>query len=156
MIHVFKQTQFLPITKQIAWAFFNNPVNLNEITPSDMEFKILTALPNKVYVGLMIVYNINVFKGVSFEWVTEITHLQEFQFFVDEQRFGPYSLWHHEHHFKDVVGGVEMTDIVHYKLPLGFVGNLFHSILIKPKLDKIFNYRKKVLISKFGILDKLN
>jgi ligand-binding SRPBCC domain-containing protein len=149
MVHVLKQTQFLPISMDTAWNFFSSPENLNEITPPDLQFSILTRLPEKVYTGLMIIYHVTVFKGVTFEWLTEITHVQAPHFFVDEQRGGPYKLWHHEHHFKEVAGGVEMTDIVHYKLPGGWVGNLFHGLLVKPKLDAIFNHRISVLKTKF-------
>jgi ligand-binding SRPBCC domain-containing protein len=149
MVHVFRQTQFLPISRQAAWDFFSTPENLNDITPPDMNFRIFTKLPSKVYTGLMIVYKVSVFKGIAFEWVTEITHVQESEFFVDEQRTGPYSIWHHEHHFKEVPGGVEMTDIVHYKLPFGWFGDLFHGLLVKPKLDKIFKYRHDTLKEKY-------
>ena len=149
MVHVLKQTQFLPISMEAAWKFFSTPENLNEITPPDLRFSILSKLPAKVYPGLMIIYHVNIFKGVTFEWLTEITQVQEPHFFVDEQREGPYKLWHHEHHFKEVAGGVEMTDIVHYKLPLGRLGNLFHGLLVKPKLDEIFNHRVSVLKTKF-------
>ena len=149
MIHVLKQVQFLPIDINEAWAFFCRPENLNEITPSDLSFDILTELPPKVYPGLMIRYKVSPFKGVKFDWLTEITHVNEPHFFVDEQRRGPYALWHHEHHFRSVDGGVEMTDIVHYKLPFGIIGNLFHGLLVAPKLKLIFDYRKTVLAEKF-------
>jgi ligand-binding SRPBCC domain-containing protein len=99
----------------------------------------------------MIVYSVGVFKGFPFEWVTEITQVHEPQFFVDEQRFGPYALWHHEHHFREVPGGVEMTDMIHYKLPLGRLGNLFHNILVKPRLKRIFEFRRTALEKRFGL-----
>ena len=150
-VHIYRQKQFLPIDLNTAWDFFSRPENLNEITPRDLKFEICSLLPEKVYPGLMILYKVGVFKGFSFEWATEITHVQEPQFFVDEQREGPYKMWHHEHHFRSVYGGVEMTDIVHYKLPLGWFGNLFHGLLVKPKLRQIFDYRVEALNKKFGI-----
>ena len=149
MVHVYKQIQFLPISLSAAWNFFTRPENLNDITPPDLNFKVRTELPSKVYPGLMIVYDITLFKGFPFEWITEITHVSDHNYFVDEQRTGPYRMWHHEHHFKEVNGGVEMTDIVHYKLPFGWLGNLFHGLLVKPQLQKIFNYRRKILTEKF-------
>lgn len=149
MIHIIKQTQFLPISIDKAWDFFSTPENLNKITPDDLSFKINSELPPKVYAGQMIIYKVSPFKNIAFDWLTEITQVNEPHFFIDEQRFGPYALWHHEHHFKVVDGGVEMTDIVHYKLPFGWFGNLFHGLLVKPKLNQIFNYRLKVLEAMF-------
>ncbi|MFM2224964.1 MAG: hypothetical protein RJA07_1166 [Bacteroidota bacterium] len=145
MIHVLKQTQFLPINIQQAWDFFSSPENLNKITPPDLDFVIKSDLPTKVYAGQMIQYKVSPFKGIAMDWLTEITQVNEPYFFIDEQRRGPYSLWHHEHHFKTVDGGVEMTDIVHYQLPLGWLGNMMHGIIVKPKLQHIFNHRKQVL-----------
>jgi ligand-binding SRPBCC domain-containing protein len=152
MIHVLKQEQNLPISISEAWDYFSRPENLNEITPPDMNFRILTNLPERVYPGLMIVYKVQVFPMVVFEWATEITHVSQPDFFVDEQRFGPYAMWHHEHHFREVPGGVHMTDIVHYKLPLGWFGNLFHGLVVKGKLQQIFNFRKEALVKKFGAM----
>jgi ligand-binding SRPBCC domain-containing protein len=151
MIHKKQQIQFLPITIQQAWDYFSRPENLNEITPPDLQFNIQSELPAKMYQGQMIVYKISPFKGIKFTWLTEITHVNEPHFFVDEQRYGPYKLWHHEHHFKEVDGGIEMMDIVYYQLPLGAFGNLFHGLLIQPKLQKIFDFRKKALSKKLCV-----
>jgi ligand-binding SRPBCC domain-containing protein len=152
MIHTWNQVQRLPIDIKTAWDFFSKPENLNDITPPDLRFKTLSDPPTHFYPGLFIIYQISVFKGIHFEWVTEITHAQEPNFFADEQRSGPYALWHHEHHFKEVEGGVEMEDKVYYKLPLGWLGNLFHNALVKPKLKHIFEYRRAVLENRFGVL----
>ena len=149
MIHILEQQQFLPISIEQAWDFFSRPENLNEITPPDLSFKIKSTLPEKVYAGQMIIYKVSPFKGVEFDWLTEITQVQSPNFFIDEQRRGPYSLWHHEHHFKTVDGGVEMTDIIHYQLPFGWFGNLFHGMIVLPKLNQIFRFRKKILEKKF-------
>jgi ligand-binding SRPBCC domain-containing protein len=148
MIHILKQTQFLPITLEQAWDYFSRPENLNEITPPDLSFKIKSKLPAKMYAGLMVIYRVHPFKFVGFEWLTEITHMNEPYYFVDEQRRGPYRMWHHEHHFQAVDGGIEMTDIIHYQLPLGWFGNLLHGLIVRPKLYKIFNYRKILLEQK--------
>ena len=145
MIHIIKQHQFLPISIEQGWAFFSNPSNLNKITPDDMKFKIRTELSEKIYSGMMIRYSISPFLNLYFDWLTEITQVNEPNFFVDEQRCGPYKLWHHEHHLKEVSNGIEVTDIVHYQLPFGWIGNLFHRHFIKPKLIQIFNYRKNKL-----------
>ena len=151
MIHILKQVQYLPINIKEAWEFFSRPENLNKITPPDLSFKIKSELPEKIYAGQMIVYKVSPFKKFEFDWLTEITQAQAPDFFIDEQRCGPYSLWHHEHHFKSVDGGIEMTDIIHYQLPFGWFGNLFHGIIVKPKLNQIFEYRKKILTELFPI-----
>jgi len=143
MVHIHKQVQFLPVDLETAWNFFSRPENLNDITPPDLNFKVRSKLPERIYPGLMIVYKITIFK-LPFEWITEITHVHD-NYFVDEQRKGPYRLWHHEHHFKEVEGGVEMTDLVHYHLPFGWFGNLFHGLLVKPQLREIFEFRKRIL-----------
>jgi ligand-binding SRPBCC domain-containing protein len=150
MVHVLKQTQFLPIDISVAWNFFSRPEHLNEVTPPDLSIEVKSELPTTIYPGLMISYKVSPFKGVRLNWLTEITHANEPDSFVDEQREGPFALWHHEHHFMAAEGGTEMTDIVHYELPFGRIGNLFHKHRVLPKLNKIFNYRKDVLGKRFG------
>ena len=142
--------QKLPIGIDEAWKFFSDPKNLNIITPDSMKFRTLSGDDRTMFGGQIIHYKISPYRGITVEWVTEITHIKEKTFFVDEQRFGPYKFWHHKHLFKEIEGGVEMEDIVHYKLPFGFLGKLFHPILVKPKLNEIFNFRRQKLISLFG------
>ena len=108
-----------------------------------MGFIVRTELPDKMYEGLMIEYTVSPMLGIPMNWITEIKTVKNHSFFVDEQRKGPYLIWHHEHHFKEVEGGVEMTDIVSYELPLGFLGRLIHPILVKNKLKEIFDYRRQ-------------
>ncbi len=108
-----------------------------------MGFIVRTELPDKMYEGLMIEYTVRPILGIPMNWITEIKTVKNHSFFVDEQRKGPYRIWHHEHHFKEVEGGVEMTDIVSYELPLGFLGRLMHPILVKNKLKEIFDYRRQ-------------
>ncbi len=132
-----------------AWSFFSNPMNLPEITPQHMGFHITSELADQMYPGQIISYKINVLPGISTNWVTEITHIKEKKFFVDEQRYGPYSMWHHEHHFEETKEGILMTDKISYKLPFGILGKLFHPFFIKPQLTNIFNYRQKKLDSHF-------
>ena len=124
-----------------CWDFFSNPANLKVITPDYMGFNVKTQTPNEMYEGLIIGYSVSPFLNIPMEWVTEITHVKDKLFFVDEQRVGPYKLWHHEHHFKEVEEGVEMIDIVSYEPPFGILGKIVHPFIIKPKLEQIFAYR---------------
>ncbi len=138
-----KTTQFIPANMKECWDYFSSPGNLKEITPPGMGFNIKTDLPAKMYEGMMIEYKVTPLLGIPMTWITEIKAVKEGLFFIDEQRKGPYAIWHHEHHFKEVDGGVEMTDIVSYEVPFGILGKLMHPIIVKPKLDQIFNYRTK-------------
>lgn len=137
--------QFLPISLEKAWDFFSSPKNLNEITPEDMTFKIIHELPEKMYQGMMISYKISPVLNIPLNWVTEITYIENHKFFVDEQRLGPYNIWHHEHHFKAVEGGVHMTDILHYDIGFGPFGWLAGKIFVDAKVKGIFDYRFKKL-----------
>ncbi|MDE0967261.1 MAG: SRPBCC family protein [Flavobacteriaceae bacterium] len=151
-IYRFKKSQLLPITINEAWDFLSDPNNLKKITPDYMGFNILEKEDTKMYAGQIIQYIVTPILGIPTKWVTEITHVKDKSYFVDEQRFGPYSLWHHKHFIKEVDGGIEMLDIIDYKIPLGFIGRLANPILVKPKLNEIFNYRKKKLVELFGEL----
>jgi ligand-binding SRPBCC domain-containing protein len=142
----FQFKQVLPIDIKTAWDFFSDPANLSKITPPEMNFIIHTDLTNKrAYAGQMICYTVSPVFNIPMSWVTEITHVNEPHYFVDEQRKGPYSMWHHEHHFKTIEGGVEMTDILHYEVPLGVIGNILNAVMIEKKVKGIFEYRTKVL-----------
>lgn len=153
-IYNLQRTQFLPLSLEEAWEFFSNPANLAKITPEHMGFKILhiSEGPNgsKMYQGQFIRYKVNVLPGISVHWVTEITHVKEPYFFVDEQRFGPYALWHHQHHFKTVEGGVEMRDEVNYAIPLGFLGRLANWLFVGRQVRAIFEHRFKILEARFA------
>ena len=150
-VYHLKSTQVLPITPQQAWDFFSSPKNLAVITPREMNFKILSMSGGeKMYAGQIISYKVNVLPWVRVRWVTEITHVQEPEFFTDEQRFGPYAFWHHKHHFKTVEGGVLMTDEVDYALPLGMLGRFAHWLFVAREVNRIFEYRNKVLETYFG------
>lgn len=126
-------------------TFFSSPDNLAKITPKYMGFDVKTSVPKQMYEGLIIAYTVKPVLGIPVEWVTEITHIKDKAFFVDEQRKGPYTLWHHEHHFRELDGGVEMTDIVSYIIPFGMIGRIIHPFLVKPKLKEIFEYRFKAV-----------
>ncbi len=142
--------QDLPISKDQAWDFLSDPKNLKTITPDYMGFNILSGDDRKMFPGQIIQYIVTPVAGIPTKWVTEITHVKEGEYFVDEQRFGPYALWHHKHFIESIPGGVRMEDIVDYKLPFGVLGQLVHPILVKPKLKEIFEYRKQKLIELFG------
>lgn len=142
--------QNLPISKDQAWDFLSDPKNLKTITPDYMGFNILSGADRKMFPGQIIQYIVTPVAGIPTKWVTEITHVKEGEYFVDEQRFGPYALWHHKHFIESIPGGVRMEDIVDYKLPFGVLGQLVHPILVKPKLKEIFEYRKQKLIELFG------
>jgi len=136
-----KRVQLIKTDLATAWDFFSSPKNLQVITPPYLGFEIKTELPEKMYEGLFINYKVSPLLGIKLDWTTEITHVKEPFYFVDEQRVGPYSIWHHEHHFVETDAGIEMTDIVSYKLPLGFLGKMVHPFLVAPKLQEIFNFR---------------
>lgn len=142
--------QNLPISVDKAWEFLSSPKNLKTITPDYMGFHILSGADRPMFPGQIIQYIVTPVLGIKTKWVTEITHVKDKEYFVDEQRFGPYSLWHHKHFIKPIEGGVEMEDIVDYKVPMGILGQLVHPILVKPKLEEIFNYRTKKLEELFG------
>lgn len=149
-IYRLHQKQNLPITKQEAWDFLSDPKNLKVITPDYMGFHILSGADRPMFAGQIIQYIVTPVLGIKTKWVTEITHVIDGEYFVDEQRFGPYSLWHHKHFIKEIDGGVEMEDIIDYKVPMGILGQLVHPILVKPKLKQIFDYRTKKLEELFG------
>jgi ligand-binding SRPBCC domain-containing protein len=136
-----KRTQFIKADIQTCWEFFSSPKNLKLITPPYMGFEVKVDLPEKMYEGLMIEYTVRPLFGIPMSWITEIKTVKENEFFVDEQRKGPYTIWHHEHHFKQVEGGIEMTDIVSYVIPLGILGKIAHPIIVRKKLEEIFAYR---------------
>jgi ligand-binding SRPBCC domain-containing protein len=137
--------QFLPMTAEKAWEFFSNPANLSKITPSKMNFVITSNLPAKVYPGLIITYKVSPVFNIPMTWVTEITQVNEPFYFVDDQRAGPYAIWHHEHHFEKVENGILMTDKLFYKVPLGIFGNLLDRVFIHKQVEGIFKYRGKFL-----------
>ena len=149
-IYRLHKKQKLPISVEQAWEFLSDPKNLKVITPDYMGFHILSGADRPMYEGQIIQYIVTPILGIKTKWVTEITHVVDKEYFVDEQRFGPYALWHHKHFIKEMPGGVEMEDIIDYKVPFGFLGQWFQPILVKPKLKEIFDYRKEKLEALFG------
>ena len=155
-IYTLHTLQKLPISIEKAWEFLSDPRNLKNITPDYMGFSILRGADRAMYPGQLIQYIVTPIAGIPTKWVTEITHVKEGSYFVDEQRFGPYALWHHKHFIKPIPGGIEMEDIVDYKIPFGLLGQWLHPVLVKPKLDEIFAYRKNKLEELFGVYTNNN
>lgn len=150
IVYRLSSKQKLPISVDEAWEFLSSPKNLKIITPNYMSFDIISGDDKPMYAGQIIQYIVTPVLGIKTNWVSEITQVVDKKYFVDEQRFGPYALWHHKHFIHLIEGGVEMEDIIDYKVPFGFLGRLIHPILIKPKLTEIFNYRTKKLVELFG------
>jgi ligand-binding SRPBCC domain-containing protein len=138
-----KKKQLVKTDLDTCWDFFSSPKNLQVITPDYMGFKVKTDIPDKMYEGLMIEYTVTPLFNIPMNWITEIKYVHDKKFFVDEQRQGPYAMWHHEHHFEEVEEGVMMTDIVSYRVPLGILGKIAHPLVVKGKLKEIFDYRVK-------------
>lgn len=151
-IHQVETKQKLPINKEEAWKFFSTPYNLKVLTPENMDFEITNGVTEKekMYSGQIICYKIKLFPLVKMKWVTEITHVNEGVYFIDEQRFGPYAFWHHLHHISEIDGGVLMHDKLHYKMPFGILGSLVHALFVKKEIKRIFEYRNRKLIQLFG------
>lgn len=137
--------QNLPIQMKEAWSFFSDPRNLPLITPPWLNLSITSEVPERIYAGLIITYRTKPLLGIPVTWVTEITHVNEPYYFVDEQRFGPYKFWHHQHIFSELKLGVEIQDIIHYALPLGPLGNIINTFIVKGKLSNIFAFRRSAL-----------
>jgi len=152
-VYQLKKTLELVTTIEEAWDFVSNPYNLQEITPDYMGFEIRTKdLPEKVYPGLMISYWVRPVLGLKMNWLTEITQVREPYYFVDEQRAGPYALWHHEHSLTPTKAGVLMTDLITYKLPAGPLGAMAHSLFVRRQLEDIFLHRESTLKEIFGLI----
>jgi ligand-binding SRPBCC domain-containing protein len=149
-IHSLQKTQKINLSISEVWDFISSPRNLKEITPDYMGFKIITDLPEKMYAGQIIQYKVTPLLNIPMSWCTEITHVKEHEYFVDEQRQGPYNFWHHQHHIKPIKNGVEMLDIVHYQAPFGIIGELVTPLIVTKKLEEIFEYRFNKLIQLFG------
>jgi ligand-binding SRPBCC domain-containing protein len=150
-IYQLRTTQRIPSDLDTVWNFISSPRNLQKITPSHMGFKITNEpIAEKMYAGMIIAYKVSPILGIPMDWVTEITHVHEKEYFVDEQRVGPYSIWHHQHKITPISGGVLMEDIVSYKPPFGFLGSIANSLLIQGQLKSIFDYRFEAVEKEFG------
>lgn len=149
-IHSLTQEQRLPISLDEAWTFFSSPKNLDEITPPELGFKIVSLPGDAMYEGQIITYRVKILPGLWIPWVTEIKSVKQRESFIDEQRFGPYQFWHHLHRFEEIPGGVLMHDLVHYGLGFGPFGAIAHALWVKNELRRIFHFRKEMLQQRFG------
>lgn len=152
-IFVFDERQCLPISIHEAWSFFSDPGNLAEITPPSLGLKMNSEPYEKMYAGMIITYRVSPILGIPFNWVTEITHVDEPHLFIDEQRFGPYRFWHHQHHFREIEKGIEIRDIVHYSPSISPFDEIINSFIVGKKLREIFSYRRQYLEKRFGAME---
>lgn len=150
MIYQLKRNIEIPVDINEAWEFFSNPANLKVLTPSFLNMNITSNVPEEIYPGLIITYNVHPFLSLPVNWVTEITHVNKPLFFVDEQRHGPYKMWHHQHHFRETSSGTIVEDVVDYIMPYGLLGRIPHYFFVEKKLNEIFDYRSEVLKDRFG------
>lgn len=153
-MYYMEYSQKLPISIQESWSFFSSPANLKIITPPNLGFQITNEKIDEMYPGQIISYTIRPFGNLKMEWVTEITHVREPFYFVDEQRYGPYKFWHHEHWFYSLNDGVKIIDKIYYQMPFGILGKILHKFRIKSDLEKIFSYRSAKLSEIFGFYNK--
>ncbi len=144
-----RDTIGLATSIQEAWDFFSSPANLKVITPPHLGFDITSDPPESIYPGLIISYTVRPILHIPLEWVTEITQVDAPRYFVDEQRKGPYTMWHHEHIIHEHDKGVVVEDCVSYLMPFGLLGKIAHSLMVKRQLGKIFSYRQKALSERF-------
>ena len=153
-LHTLKHVQLLPLPLEQAWDFFSSPLNLNKITPPEMNFVIRSAFKpeDRVYAGMLIHYNVSPLFHIPLSWTTEITAVEQHRYFIDEQRHGPFAFWHHQHFFERVPGGVKMTDIVSWKVPGWFLGDVVNWLLVNKRVEGIFSFRKQKLTTLFGSL----
>lgn len=150
-VYILKTVQKIPADIDTVWNFFSRPGNLQTITPKEMKFVITSPfISEEAYAGEIITYKVSPLLNIPLRWVTEITQVKSKEYFVDEQRFGPYSMWHHEHHFKIIEGGVEMTDLIYYKIPFWVVGDIADFLFVRNQLKKIFGYRREKIETMFG------
>jgi len=152
MIYRLERSVTLVTTIDHAWEFFSNPANLTLITPPSLNFKIISEAAPEMYPGMLIIYKVHPVFSIPMTWVSEITQVKKHAMFIDEQRIGPYRLWHHQHFFKAVDGGVEVRDIVKYVMPFGLLGRFVHPIIVKQRLNEIFDFRANFLSNRYGLV----
>lgn len=149
-VYTLRTVQKIPASIEEVWLFFSDPHNLKDITPPSLGFTVISENQDRMYPGQIIEYKVSPVLGIPMYWMTEITHVKHQVYFVDEQRFGPYTLWHHQHHFKQINGGVEMQDIVHYKIPFWVLGDFANALFVRKQLNHIFNFRYQACEKQFG------
>ena len=149
-LHQLRKEQIIQLDLDGAWEFFSHPANLNEITPPELQFRIVSPDLGEMFEGQKIEYRIRLAPLVWTRWVSEIREVRERESFVDLQEVGPYKYWHHRHSFEPVEEGVRISDVVDYEIGWGFLGELAHALFVKKKLERIFDYRQEVMAKKFG------
>jgi ligand-binding SRPBCC domain-containing protein len=149
-VHILNQQQLIPGSIEELWDFFSSTANLSAITPPYMKFTITSEIEHAIYTSQLMSYKVSPLFGIPLSWVTEITAVKQYESFIDVQKKGPYQLWHHKHDFQQTDKGILMTDVVHYQLPLYFLGDIVHSLFIKQQLRNIFDYRHEKIGQIFG------
>ncbi len=150
-IHRLSRVQIVPADLETVWKFFATPRNLNELTPPEMCFTILSGADEPMYPGQLIEYRIQLVPAVVVHWLTEIVHVEPQRRFIDEQRFGPYLFWYHEHRFTPAPEGTCIEDHVAYALPFGPIGELAHALWVRRRLEYIFDFRRRAIERIFGV-----
>ena len=139
-------SQTIPGSMEKVWHHFSRPENLDKLTPENMAFQIISDIKDRpMYEGMIIRYRVSPVLNIPLNWATEITHIKDREYFIDEQRFGPYTLWHHEHHFEETPQGILMKDQLHYAIPFGIFGRIANAIFVEARIDEIFTYRQKCI-----------
>lgn len=133
--------QEISATRERIWDFIRTPHNLNSITPPELDFKIVSQVPERMFNGLIVEYVIRIPFFGRRKWVAEIKHIREFISFVDEQRIGPYKFWYHYHELIETDTGVRIIDRVYYEMPFGLLGRMLHFVIVRPTLEHIFAFR---------------
>jgi len=147
-IHTLDRKQWLPRPRAEIFDFFSRPANLQELTPTFLNFHI-TEAPAQLQAGSLIRYRLRI-HGFPANWTTEIAEWEPPLRFVDTQLSGPYTMWHHEHSFVEERGGTTVGDSVRYSLPFGPLGDLVHWAMVRRDVEGIFNYREKRMRELFG------
>jgi len=151
-VHCLRFSQSLPISLEHAWDFISSPYNLKIITPGEFGFEIISDINpgDKMHEGGIIVYRFRLLPFIRMKWESEISKVESQQYFIDEQRRGPFSYWRHRHSIKAIEGGVQMDDVVRYKVPFGFLGDMANQFFVQRKMESVFEYRRSVLEGIFG------
>ncbi len=151
-MHQFERTQSFPISIEECWNYFSNPLNLKDITPPSLNFTMISLPSEEMYEGMIIEYTVTPIVNIKIRWVAEIKHVNKPNYFIDEQRFGPFKFWQHQHMFKEIEDGVEMKDLIYYGLFFDHLSRPVQKLLVKKEIQQIFDYRQDVLLQKFGEL----
>jgi ligand-binding SRPBCC domain-containing protein len=149
-LYALERSQVIRASLADVWQFFSDPHNLARLTPPELNLVVPAETPHCIHPGMIITYPVRAIADIQWNWVTEITQVIDNQLFVDEQRFGPYRFWHHQHHFHETGEGIEVRDLVHYSLPLGPLGRLVHAMVVEARLSEIFDYRLDAIRAAFG------